>query len=161
MAPAIRYLNQISGLELTDQNLFNDVRYTELLMLAWRRELSSLAEQINKGIEFGPGHELEKMLYAALLSESSGDLDNARRNYALLGTWNPYFEEGIIFAADFFRRHGSDSLDAYNVLVEAIQVNYNSYRLLNAYAEEAERLGFDQYAASARERVMAIRRTQQ
>lgn len=158
--PAIRYLNQISGLELTDKNLFNDVRYTELLMLAWRGELPLLAQQINKGIEFGNGHELEKMLYTALLSEVNGDIERARAHYRILGTWNPYFEEGIIIAANFFRKHGQDNLDAYNILVEAIQINYNSYRLLKAYAEEAERLGFDEYAASARERLNTIRQTQ-
>lgn len=155
--PAIKYLNQISGLELTDKDLFNEVRYTELLMLAWRKEYHLLAGQINKGVEFEPGHTLEKMLYTALLSEANNDLDKARQHYRLLGTWNPYFEEGIIAAADFFRKNEPDSLTAYNMLVEAIQVNYNSYRLLNAYAEEAERLGFDRYAASARERLIAIR----
>jgi hypothetical protein len=159
LAPAIKYLNRISGLELSDRQLYNDVRYTELLMLAWRGELSLLAAQINKGVEFEPGHELEKMLYTAMLSEANGDLEKARNHYSLLGTWNPYFEEGIILAANFFREHDADRLAAYNILVEAIQVNYNSYRLLNAYADEAERLGFDQYAASARERVMAIVRS--
>jgi len=159
LAPAIKYLNQISGLELTDKNLFNDVRYTELLMLAWRGELTLLASQINKGIEFDSGHELEKMLYTALLSEANGEMEKARKHYALLGTWNPYFEEGIIAAANFFRKHEPDSMAAYTILVEAIQVNYNSYRLLIAYAEEADRLGFDEYAASAKERIIDIRQT--
>lgn len=157
---AIRYLNQISGLELTDKKLYDEVRYAELLMLAWRGELQLLANQINKGIEFDSGHALEKMLYTALLSESAGDLDKAQENYALLGTWNPYFEEGIIGAASFYRKQNPDNLGAYNILVEAIQINYNSYRLLKAYAEEASRLGFDEYAASAKQRLMAIRSSQ-
>ncbi|MEX2234970.1 MAG: hypothetical protein WD824_22600, partial [Cyclobacteriaceae bacterium] len=157
---AIKYLNQISGLELTDKNLFEDVRYTELLMLAWRGELTLLANQINKGIDFEPGHELEKILYAALLSESNGDIENARKHYTLLGTWNPYFEEGIVAAANFFRKQDPDNMGAYNILVEAIQVNNNSYRLLSAYAEEAGRLGFDEYAASARERLIGIKQSQ-
>lgn len=158
LIPAIRYLNRISGLELTNENLFNQVRYTELMMLAWRRQLGLLAEQINRGVEFGRGHELEKMWYAALLAEAKGDLEAARKNYKLLGTWNPYFEEGVIAAAHFFRRENPDTLIAYNILVESIHVNSNSYRLLSAYAEEAQRLGFDEYAASARERVGDILR---
>lgn len=160
LVPAIKYLNQISGLELTDKTLFDEVRYTELLMLAWRGELPLLATQINKGVEFGPGHELEKMLYTAMLSEANGDNENARKHYALLSTWNPYFEEGIIAAANYFRKQEPDKTHAYNILAEAIQVNHNSYRLLNAYMEEAERLGFDEYASSARERLMAIRQLQ-
>jgi hypothetical protein len=159
LVPAIKYLNQISGLELTDKRLYNEVRYTELLMLAWRQEFALLAEQINKGIEFDSGHELEKMLYTALLSEVGGDTARARKHYELLGSWNPYFEEGMISAANFFRKHQPETLKAYNILVEAIQINYNSYRLLKAYAEEATRLGFDEYAASARERIRAIQAT--
>jgi hypothetical protein len=155
--PAIRYINQISGLELTDENLFNEVRHAELLLLAWRGELQLLATQINKGIQFDSRHALEKMLYAALISQSNGDVEKARENYRILGTWNPYFEEGVISAAKFFRKENADNMVAYNILVEAIQVNYNSYRLMAEYAEEAERLGFDEYAASARERVMEIR----
>ncbi|HET9486127.1 MAG TPA: hypothetical protein VFO54_01760 [Chryseosolibacter sp.] len=160
LRPAIKYLNQISGLELTDKKLYDDVRYAELLMLAWRRELPLLASQINKGIEFEPGHELEKMLYTALLSEANGEIDKARKNYELLGTWNPYFEEGIIAAANFFRSQDPDNMGAYNILVEAIQVNYNSFRLLSAYADEAERLGFDEYARSARDRLVGIQMQQ-
>ena len=156
---AIKYLNRISGLELTNENLYNEVRFAELMMLAWRKELNLLAAQINKGVEFGPGHELEKMWYTALISEASGDTATARKNYKLLGTWNPYFEEGVIAAANFFRKDDPANLDAYNILVEAIQVNYNSYRLLSAYAEEATRLGFDQYAASARQRLQTILQT--
>ncbi|MEX1238803.1 MAG: hypothetical protein WEB30_03770, partial [Cyclobacteriaceae bacterium] len=147
---AIKYLNQISGLELTDKNLFDEVQYAELLMLAWRGEVQLLATQINKGIQFEPGHELEKMLYTALISEVNGDIESAEKHYKLLGTWNPYFEEGIIAAANFFRKQDPDNMGAYNILVEAIQINYNSYRLLRAYAEEAERLGFDEYALSAK-----------
>lgn len=158
MTPAIRYLNRISGLELTDERLFNEVQHTELLMLAWRGELALLSAQINKGVTFEPGHALERMLYTALLSEAEGDIEKARRNYKLVGTWNPYFEEGIILAANFFRAHDTERLAAYNILVEAIQVNYNSYRLLKAYAEEAGRLGFDEYAMSARQRMQALRK---
>ena len=159
LVSAIKFLNRISGLELTDKNLYQEVRYTELMFLAWRRELNLLASQINKGVEFEPGHELEKIWYTALMSEASGDIETARKNYKLLGTWNPYFEEGIIAAANFFRKNDENTLAAYNILVEAIQVNYNSYRLLSAYADEAGRLGFDLYADSARERIKTILQT--
>lgn len=91
------------------------------------------------------------------MSEASGENDKARKYYSVVGTWNPYFEEGIIAAADFFRRQSADKMKPYNILVEAIQVNNNSYRLLKAYAEEAERMGFDEYAANARLRMQGIR----
>ena len=91
-----------------------------------------------------------------MISEAKGQKDTAGKYYSLVGTWNPYFEEGIIAAADFFRKEKQDDMKPYNILVEAIQVNNNSYRLLKAYAEEAERRGFDEYAASARKRMADI-----
>ena len=136
--------------------LFDEVRHVELLMLAWRGELQLLANQLNKGVEFEPDRQLEKILYAALLTEANGDIEKARGLYRILGTWNPYFEEGIIAAANFFRKQNGGDLMAYNILVEAIQVNFSSFRLLTAYADEAERLGFDQYAASARQRLIGL-----
>jgi hypothetical protein len=154
--PAIHYLNQVAGLELTDKTLYENIQYTELLILASRGELKNLATQINKGVTFEKGHQLEKMLYTALISEAGGDVATAKKNFELLGAWNPYFEEGILAAANFFRKEDLKSFKAYNILAEAIQVNSNSLRLLKAYAAEAARMGFDEYASSAIQRVIAL-----
>lgn len=155
VAPAIRYFNRIAGLELTDKKLYESIRHAELRMLAYRGEVSNLARQINKGVTFEASQTLDKLLYAALISESSGDTTTAKQNYRILSTYNPYFEEGIIASSVFFRKHG-DGFAAYNILAEAIQVNSNSMRLLKAYAEEAERKGFDEYAYNARQRLREL-----
>jgi Flp pilus assembly protein TadD len=154
---AIRYLNQLGGIELTDKDLFNRIRHFELLMLSERRELDKLASQINEGIEFDPGQDLEKLLYQALMSEANNDTATAARNYFILSTYNPYFEEGIVAAADYYRDHSKDNLRAYNILAEAVQLNDNSLKLWNAYIREAIRVGFDEYAVSALQRVEEIR----
>lgn len=153
VSPAIRFYNRVAGLELTDTTLYSDVRHFELLMLASRRELRSLATQINKGITFGPSRFLEKTLYAGLFAAASGDTVNAAKNFEIVGTYNPYFEEGILAAAEFFKGHRKNNLKSYNILVEAIHVNTNSIRLLRAYINEAGRQGFDEYVASATERL--------
>ncbi len=146
---AIHYFNRIAGLQLTDKKLYENVRQTELLMLAYRREVRALATQINSGIEFDNAHALEKMLYTALIAETNGDINLARKNYAVLGRYNPYFVEGILAAANFERKQNEKSLNAYNILAEAIQINNNSVRLLKAYITEAARQGFDEYVRSA------------
>lgn len=152
---AIRYFNQTGGLQLTDKNLYDDIRHFELRMLASRAETRNLAQQINKGITF-ENRFLEKALYTALISESSGDLATARKNYNIVGLWNPYFEEGILAAANFFRDKDKNDSKAYSILVEAIQINAYSERLLEAYAREAARQGFDDYASSAMQRLMEL-----
>ena len=153
LIPAIRYFDRIAGLTLSDKNLYEQVRHAELRMLTARKELRALATQINKGVTFNQSQELEKLLYAALISGAGGVTDEVRKNYAVLASYNPYFEEGILAAADFYRDNDKDKLKAYNVLANALQVNANSIRLLKAYLAEATRQGFDEYAASAAQRL--------
>jgi hypothetical protein len=153
---AIKFLNQISGLELTDSRLYDDIRYLELQMLATRKETKNLAKQINDGITFNESHALEKMLYTALISEANGDHKRAKENFEILAVSNPFFEEGIILASDFFQHQDSTDMKAYNTLVEAIHVNTNSTKLLKAYIKEATRKGFDDFATSATETLMKL-----
>jgi hypothetical protein len=120
--------------------------------------LRLLAQQINNGIEFGPHRRLERIYYTALITESNGDTENARKLYKILGSYNPFFEEGIISAADFFRKDNTDRFAAYNILSEAIHVNTKSIRLWKAYYEEALRVGFDEYAANAAETIQELER---
>lgn len=153
---AIKYLNQTSGLELTDKKLFEEINHFELVMLASRGEVQNLAKQINKGIEFGREKTLHKILYTALINQVSGDTINAEKNYRYLGRMNPYFEDGIIAAANYYITSSPDTSKAYDLLAEAIQINKNSPRLLRAYISEAARQGFDEYAASATETLQQL-----
>ena len=156
LPPAIRYFNRIAGLELSDKTLYEEIRHAELRMLAYRGDVVNLARQINKGVVFDGSQRLEKLLYTAMINESSGDTTTTRRNYKILSTYNPYFEEGIIASSNFFRKQKNGGFNAYNILAEAIQINSNSIRLLKAYAEEAERQGFDEYAYNARQRLAEL-----
>lgn len=153
---AIEYFNQVGGLPLTDQNLYNKIRHFELLMLSERKELQKIAQLINEGIEFSPKQELEKRLYTALINETT-DTVRAEQNFKILSTYNPYFEEGIIATAAFYRNKDKTSLKPYNILAEAVQVNDNSIKLWNAYIGEALRMGFDEYAVSALQRVEELK----
>jgi hypothetical protein len=156
MTPAIRFYNRIAGLELSNKKLYDDVRHAELTMLAYRRELAQLNTQMNKDVTFDDTRFLEKTLYTALMAESTGDSTTAERNYKILSHYNPYFEEGIIAAANFYRKKGRERLKPYNILAEAIQVNANSIRLSKAYIDEAYSQGFDEYANSAAERLAEL-----
>lgn len=158
---AIRYFNQVGGLELTDEALYNEIRHFELMLLAERRELDKLATQVNEGIEFTADRQLEKLLYQALMAEAGADTVLAAKNYAILSRYNPFFEEGLIAAANYYRDHSEDNLKAYSILAEAVQLNDTSVKLWNAYIAEAMRVGFDEYAASAYGQLEEIRRRRQ
>jgi uncharacterized membrane-anchored protein len=95
-------------------------------------------------------------LYSTIIAESEGDTLELRRNFEILGTYNPYLEEAVMAAANYFRRQSDAGLKPYTILSEAIQVNANSIRLMKAYVLEANRQGFDEYAASAYERLQNL-----
>lgn len=154
--PAVRYFRRIGGLELTSKELYSQIQHFELLMLARQRDHRGLANQINAGITFDQSTQLQKMLFTAIIAESSGDTVAAKVNYTLLATWNPYLEDGVIAAAEYFRKHDRNKLKAYAILAEAIQINTSSIPLYQAYIREATRLGFDDYAAGAAERLTEL-----
>jgi hypothetical protein len=153
LVAAIRIFNRISGLELTDKKLYESIGFTELRMLAARKEVRTLAQQINKGIKFDQARQLDKVLYTALLNASGGNIKDATVQFEYLSKANPFFEEAILASADFFRTTDSKSGKPYDILVNSIYVNPKSIRLLKAYAEEAARQGFDEYASSAKQRI--------
>jgi hypothetical protein len=148
-AAAIRTFNKLDGLKLTDKSLYDRMQHVELELMASRGQLRLLAEKINEGITFSRSQQLEKMLYAAMFSEVSGDTLAAEANYKVLAVYNPFYEEGIIAAARYYKSHSTDSFKAYNILTDALHVNRRSVRLLTAYVAEAVRMGLDNYAAEA------------
>jgi hypothetical protein len=157
MRSAIRYFNKLDGIRFTDKTLNEKIIHFELELLASQNEVRLLAPKINAGVSFPQEKQLHKMLYTALISEASGDTLTAQRNYEILAVYNPFFEEGIIAAARYFKDHSADKLKAYTILAEAKQVNPGSIRLLMAYISEATRIGFDDFAADAYEELNLIR----
>lgn len=145
---AIRYYNQIANLEFNDAALFERAKHFQLLLMALSNDAAGLEQQLDK-VTFDDSQTLEKMLYTAIISKSKRDTVTAEKNFRILGLWNPYFEEGILAAADYFRQKDESSPVAYDILAEAIQSNRNSVRLLKAYAEEAIRQGLTEHAEDA------------
>ncbi len=154
---AIKYFNMLDGIRFTDKKLNDRINHFELELLASRSEVRLLAAKINEGITFPQEKQLHKLLCTALINEASGDTLAAQKNYEILAVYNPFFEEGVIAAARYFKNHSTDRLKAYTILAEAKQVNPGSVRLLMAYITEATRIGFDDFAADAYEELEVIR----
>jgi hypothetical protein len=136
------------------------VRHYELKVLALQRDIPTLASLIKKEIPFDGKHALDKIFYDALIYEANGNIPAASKNYEIVGFWNPFYEDGIIAAADFFRRQDSKSIKPYTILSEAIQLNNSSIRLMEEYVKEATRQGLDEYATSAGLRLQELRSSQ-
>lgn len=141
---AIDYYTRLSGLEITDPRLFNEIQWYELKMLAARGTIRGLSTKINQGIEFDEEHTLEKYYYTALINEASGDTLNAKKNYRFIAYKNPFFEEAVIAAANFLGIN--DRFEAYNILLSALEINPGSVKLLKAYILQCARVQLNNYA---------------
>ena len=151
-----RCYNKLQGLHLTDMNLFSDIKYFELRLLAAQGQWSSLNKQLQKGIVFGPYRETERVYYEALKQSETGDAVGATKNFRWMARNNYYFDVGIVSAAAFLSRSGASEIEIYSILAEALQVNPNSVRILKAYIQSATTRGFDMYASSALHRLQVL-----
>ncbi|HEX8060886.1 MAG TPA: hypothetical protein VF473_08115, partial [Cyclobacteriaceae bacterium] len=93
------------------------------------------------------GKNKKYKIYAdAMAAETAGDSAKAAVYYTWLGNADPFFDEGVIAAANYFKKNGHTS---YNILAEAMLYHPSSMRIREAYALEAARVGFEDYAMNA------------
>lgn len=151
---AINLFSKLTDLKISDEELFNDIQWFELKMLAAQGNIRGLAQKINQGVEFDNAHIVEKHFYTGLLNEASGDNLNARKHYELIAYKNPFFPESVIAAANFLG--ASDKFEAYNILLSAIEINPESVRLLKAYILQCARIENENYAEHSLETLKAL-----
>lgn len=150
---AVKLFSLIDGLDLSDDDLITRIAHAKMNLLLFLRDTKAATELVDAGLTFDKEHLLQKVLYEALQSEARRDTAEARKRYDWLGRTNPYFEEGVIAASRFYEYEKNNTLEAYSILADAIQVNDIDIRLLNAYNIEASRLGLDEYVDEVRERI--------
>jgi len=141
---AIKYYGLLEDLKITDQELFNDIQWFELKMLAAQGNVRGLATKINQGFTFDQAHAIEKHYYRGLISEASGDTTNAKNEYQLIAFKNPFFEESIIASANFLGQ--KNPFKGYKILLNALEVNARSVKLLKAYILQCARTESTSYA---------------
>lgn len=152
---ATRVFQRINGIEMSDKKLFEDFKHTELSLLAAKRDFRSLEQQLKVAL-FSTDQKNEKIYFMALIYENTGNILEAEKNYHWLANANSYFDEAIVESARFFKTNSKERLKAYTILVNALQVNPQSVKILKAYGIEALRMGFDEYAQSAFDRLAGL-----
>jgi hypothetical protein len=68
---------------------------------------------------------------------------------------NPFNEDASIAAADFYNKQNK-ILDAYNVLVEAREVNPGSVKILKAYALQSLKINLESYGEEALDKLKPL-----
>ncbi len=151
---AIQWFDLLAGESLSEEEVFRAVQWYELELLAAQDNIRGLARQINEGISFDQTREIEKNYYSARLNEASGDTTNAARAYRWLAWSNPFNEEATIHAADYIGKQ--DPFEEYDILLNALEVNPRSIKILKAYIYSCAELQFESYAAITLETLQSL-----
>lgn len=79
------------------------------------------------------------------IAESEKDLIRTEELYRLLGNLNPFFAEGVLAAVSYFNEVNQDE-QAYDILVDNMEVNPYSEELVKAYIDQCFAMGLENYA---------------
>jgi hypothetical protein len=143
----LRSLQRIVGLQLTDQSIGLKMRVLEMLSRIRMGQTSAVLDALKQDpIDFKGKEKKYKVYFDALTAQAAGDSTNANKYFQWLGNSNPYFEDGLIAAAEYFQKKGHTS---YGLLAEGQLYHPSSIRIRKAYALESARRGFDDYAQNA------------
>lgn len=153
---AIQVFSMLTGLEVTDMKLFDDIQRHELLLIASTGNTELLTSKMNEGITWPKYKMGEKLYFESFLALGRSDTLSVQRNIAWLSKNNPYFDEGVLASYHYTKQKSKDRLAAYTILANALQANPHSVKLLKAYTREAKELGFDDFADTSMETLKQI-----
>ena len=112
-------------------------------MVAAQKNINLLADRINDGTVFDLKHEVHKQYFTGLIKAAGGDT-TALDHFKIAGRYNPFYEDAIISSANYVGQ--IDAFEAYDMLVNAIEINPNSIPLLKAYILQCARVRLNNYA---------------
>ncbi len=146
---AMQTLAMTKGLQLRDPSLYEEILHLNLRFLAKQKQWPLLTQQMNTEIHYDGKYRQDRIYFDALLSEQAGKNEDAEKKFTWLAGANPFFEDAVIAAFEFLNPKSADKLKTYSILVNALELNPNSVKLLKAFIVQAGRLGFSDYAKSS------------
>ncbi|HMJ71245.1 MAG TPA: hypothetical protein VK508_20255 [Cyclobacteriaceae bacterium] len=144
---ALRSLQRVAGLELTDPAIGPRMQLLEMLSRVRMGQTSIVLQALQQyPVGFKGKEKKYKVYFDALAAQAAGDSTNANKYFHWLGEANPYFEDGLIAAAEYFQKKGDTS---YNLIAEGLLYHPSSIRIRKAYTLESARQGFEGYSRNA------------
>lgn len=143
---ALHVLAKIGGLELTDRAIGERMRILEMLARVQSGQSTAVLEALQQEpIAFAGKDKKYKIYFEALRASAANDSTAGKKLFGWLGQ-QPFFEDGIIAAAEYFRGKG---LTSYQIISDGVLYHPSSIRIRKAYAIESARSGLDEYAVAA------------
>ncbi len=154
-ALAIAVFEKLNGLQFRNPDLQKQVLHMSLLFLARKNQLDALSQHLQDSISFDRLGQ-ERVYFDALLFEKNGKKEEAARRFEFLAHANPFFEDAVIASVRFANRNGADKLKTYGVLMDALDQNPESIKLLKAYVVQAAYVEFEESAQDALDKLKTL-----
>ena len=132
--------------KLSDKDYYSNLlHYQYLRLLAAQKQWQELSKQ-SSSITLNKDDEQDRSYFKALAAEGLKQAD-AEKLFNQAVQESPFNEDAIISAANFYSKR-QENMKAYDLLVEAVQLNPKSARLLMAYALQAVKVNLPNYGES-------------
>ncbi len=138
----------MEGLTITRSRVYQRSKWFEMNLAAVTGNLLGMVELINEGWEFTWNQLPQKYWFTGLINQESRDYAGAEQAFAHLAYGNPFFPDGVIAAANFHNIYKEDGKTAYDIIVDNLQFNKNSVKLMKAYILLCGQLGYKSYGTS-------------
>ena len=107
-------------------------------------------------LEINDPNYLYDVLLDALRHDDQNDSTSREQKFSIAGTWDPFFETGILQAVDYYNITRKDDYFAYNLLIKATEINRYSVPLYKKMIDLTLKMGLVEYALDALEILKGI-----
>lgn len=142
---AIKIFYDAIELEENDESLVKLLLYFNIRM-AYGGIIPDLDKHLVNYTEQGYTFDNDKKLEETFFNTNRVEISNEFAEK--LASQNPYFEEGVVWAAEHFSED-EDVYKSYNILQQALNKNADNRLLLEAYILKAIDIGMDAYAMNS------------
>jgi len=139
---AIKELQPLRGIQLTDKKLVDEIAVLNLMLSASTQQWDFIESGLKPGLP--TEYRNESIYLNALLSQQKGI--DVKAAMAYLSNVNLLFEEGLVAAANYYEKDTTDRLKPYSILVNGLLARPTSVKLLKEYSKLAVNLGFEDEA---------------
>ncbi|MCG8311291.1 MAG: hypothetical protein MI975_28140 [Cytophagales bacterium] len=153
---ALSLLKELGRLNISRKEILEDINLAQCLY-AFHTKNDELMQRLYSELE---SDDLIVNNYQALFRNieeaTTLGIDEVIEDFRQMGQRNPFFEHGVLEAARFFDKQVKDKDTAYNILLNAVNLNPFSIEYNKAYAFQCLKTGLNSYALDAREELRTM-----
>lgn len=140
-------LQKLNALNITDERIRERFAQVKMDYMVVQKDYEALAKSFEQfKNEFN--NTQHTLYYQALLYQHEGETEKAEASFNILAKSNPFFEKGVLAAAQFYQKSNKEML-AYETLLEALRMNEKSIPLNKAYILQSLKMQLTSYAENA------------